>query len=423
MSNRRTAPAGGALLVAYAMLDWPLRDSVREHLYSFRRYSQRPCLYLNLAVRKPPRWLDRVAIDGVIFHTTFLSKRGTPSYWETLVERARPLARLGRARVALPQDEYLPTAPLCAFIDEFAVDHVFSVAPESEWGAIYPTVDRGRTTFSRVLTGYLDPRTVALLGKADSPARARPIDVGYRAKDLPAWLGGHARLKVEVGRAFVSAAAGSELRCDISSRGGDTLLGSSWLDFLSSCRYTLGVEGGASVLDHDGSVKRCCDTLLAREPEASYARLEAECFPGRDGEFGLVALSPRHLEACATRTCQLLVAGDYNGVLEPWRHYIPIRRDLSNMDEVVAAVRSGDRRAEIVETAWRDVVVGGEHSYPRFVETVEAAIPAGPPAPSHAALRAGATDVFSWAEVIARLRAGPPLRRLLDRRAPPPPSA
>ena len=368
----RRDPAAGAIVVVYASWEWPLRQAIAEHLHAIERYSRRPCLFLNLAVRRPPRWLRRVPVDLVVFHTTYLAKRGSPTHWPRLVERARPLKDLGAALVALPQDEYLPPAPLCEFVEEFGIEHVFSVAPESEWAAIYPTVDRSRTQISRVLTGYLDPETVAAVERrAAANGRERPLDVGYRAKDLPAWLGRHAKLKADVGRAVADAAPAHGLSVDISTRPEDTLIGDDWMRFLLSCRYTIGVEGGASILDHDGSIRRCCEAVLADRPDATFDELERECFPGRDGEFRLFALSPRHLEAVAARTCQVLVEGDYDGVLEAGRHYLPLRRDFSNLDEVLETIRRDDQRERIIDTAYREIVASGRWSYPRFVEHVE----------------------------------------------------
>jgi hypothetical protein len=405
----------GAVLVVYATLDWPLRAAVDEHLQAFGRYSDRPCLYLNLAVRRPPRWLKRVPIDLVVFHTTFLSKRGTPAYWAKLVERARPLADLDAVRVALPQDEYLPPAPLCDFVRDLDVAHVLSVAPESTWPVIYPTVDRAR--ISHALTGYLEPTTVARIERAASEADGRPLDIGYRAKDLPAWLGRHARLKADIGRVFAEAAPRFGLSCDISTRAEDSLGGDAWMQFLLSCRYTIGVEGGASILDHDGSIRRCCERVLAERPDASFEELERECFPGRDGEFGLVALSPRHLEAVAARTCQVLVEGEYDGVLQAGRHYIPLRRDFSNLDEVLETIRRDDERERIVETAYREIVASGDWSYPRFVEQVErtalGAAASERPAQSArvAAAWARVADRLARAEVVLRLKAARRLRQ------------
>ena len=410
-----------ATLVVHASLDGRLRESVADHLYALRRYSRRPTIYLNLAVQRPPRWLARVPLDLVVFHTTFLSKRGTPPYWDRLVERARPLKRLDAVRIAMPQDEYLPPARLCDFVEEFAIDHVFSVAPESEWPAIYPTVNRGRTTLHRALTGYLDPGTVQRIERTVNGAE-RTIDIGYRAKNLPAWLGRHARLKTEIADAFATAAPAHGLSCDISTRAEDTIVGRDWVGFLLSCRYTVGVEGGASLLDRDGGLRQCCERVLAERPGATFDELERECFPGRDGEFGLLALSPRHLEAVATRTCQVLIEGDYNGVLEPDRHYIPLRRDFSNLDDVLETIRRDEERERIVETAYRDIVASGAWSYPRFVERLEEVTVGGPPrtasprAARLAAAWARAPEVVSWGAVRLRARLGLLVARLRRRR-------
>ena len=180
--------------------------------------------------------------------------------------------------------------------------------------------------------------------------------------------------------------------------------------FLLSCRYTVGVEGGASVFDGDGSLRRCCERVLANRPGATFEELEAECFPGRDGEVELFALSPRHLEAAATRTCQVLIEGEYGGVLKPDRHYIPLRRDFSNLDDVLATMRRDEDRERIVETAYQDIVASGQWSYPRFVERLEEATLGGPPRGANArtarvaAAWARVSDAASWGVVHARGR-------------------
>jgi hypothetical protein len=161
--------------------------------------------------------------------------------------------------------------------------------------------------------------------------------------------------------------------------------------------------------------------VLAERPDATFEELEARCFPGRDGEFGLVALSPRHLEAVATRTCQVLIDGDYDGVLQPDRHYIPLRRDFSNLDDVLETIRRDEERERIVETAYREIVESGAWSYPRFVETLEETTLDGPPrGPALRAARVAAawarlTEAAAWgvvalrdelASLVARFRRG-----------------
>ena len=67
-------------------------------------------------------------------------------------------------------------------------------------------------------------------------------------------------------------------------------------------------------------------------------------------------ISPRHLEAAAFRVCQILFEGRYAGLLEPMVHYIPLRKDFSNLDEVLDRFRDADLRAQIAENAYRDLI-------------------------------------------------------------------
>jgi hypothetical protein len=78
-------------------------------------------------------------------------------------------------------------------------------------------------------------------------------------------------------------------------------------------------------------------------------------------------VSPRHFEAAAFRTAQILYEGRYSGILQPWHHYIPLRKDFANFDEAIAAFRNKALTAELIENAYRDLVASGAYSYARFI--------------------------------------------------------
>jgi hypothetical protein len=395
----------GNVLVVYALGQHPVRDTLRDHLYSFARNSPDRCFYLNLALREVPQGMTRLPFRAVVFHTSFLSYRWDPSAWRELFERAGPLSEVGEIRVVLPQDEFLRPELLCEFIERFRIGHVFSAAPESEWAKIYPGVDRERVGFSTVLTGYLDPDSVRRAERIASSVREREIDIGYRAWHAAPWLGRHGQLKHQLADAVRERAPRHGLEVDISTRPEDTLYGGDWYRFLGACRYTIGVEGGASILDRDGSLKAASERYLAEHPGAGFDEVEAACFPGRDGELSLFAISPRHLEACATRTCQLLVEGDYNGVLRPGEHYLPIRRDLGNLDEVLEAVARDSERRRLVDAAHRDVIASGRYTYASLVRDVEGVFPPQPhPGRSErpAWILSRARDRLGWMELWRR---------------------
>jgi hypothetical protein len=371
----------GKVLVAYCALEWPWRKTVEDHLYSFRRYGSADYVYVNLAVPGLSNAYLAQRFDSVIWHTTFLAwVRWVPlEQRRGVMRRARRIARHARYQVALPQDEFMSSDRVSELLSEFGVDHVFSVAPESEWPKIYAGLDRERVELSRVLTGYLDEATVARIEALVEAPEARRIDIGYRVGAPRLYLGRHTLLKTEIADIVRERAQARGLTVDISTRPDDVLLGDDWYRWLGSCRYTIGVEGGASLLDRDGSVRATVESRLKDRPDASFEELEAELFPGRDGELSLFAISPRHLEACATRTAQILIEGDYNGILEPDRHYLPLRRDFSNLDELLDVVATDRGRAEeLAEAARRDIVASGAWTYERLVRDVERELPEAP---------------------------------------------
>jgi hypothetical protein len=394
------------VLVVYALHQYPVRETVRDHLYSLARYSRHRCTYLNLGLRGLPSERALSKFQAVVFHNSFLSYRWSPEAFRDLLEVAEPLRGVGETRAAIVQDEFLRSQLLCEFITDFGIDHVFSAAQPSEWPKIYADVDRSRVGFSTVLTGYLEPRSVERMEAVAASIPVRETDICYRAWHAAPWLGRHGQLKTEVARRVREEAPHHGLRVDISTRDEDTLYGEDWYRLLASSRFTIGVEGGASVLDRDGWIKGATERYLADYPAATFEEVEAACFPRRDGELSLFAISPRHLEACATRTCQVLVEGEYNGVLRAGEHYIPLRPDLGNLDEVLDSLADEENRQRIVEAAHRDVVESGRYDYEQFVRQIESVLPSEAPAEAPARgmpALAAARDRMSWVELWLRI--------------------
>ena len=169
------------ILVVYSHIRWPPTATVRDSLYAFEKHSKARCWYLHLGVRRVPAWLRRVPFDAVVFHTTLLWDRVNPPLLERHLRKLNGLSGVGRRRVALPQDEFLQSHALVRLIDELDIDHVFSVSPESEWDQLYDGVDLSRVGFSRVLTGYLAPDTLARIEAIVSAGGERPIGLGGRS--------------------------------------------------------------------------------------------------------------------------------------------------------------------------------------------------------------------------------------------------
>ena len=81
-------------------------------------------------------------------------------------------------------------------------------------------------------------------------------------------------------------------------------------------------------------------------------------------------MSPRHLEAVATRTFQVLVEGDYGGVLEAGTHYQPVRRDLSDIEAGLDLSRDTQRAQAMVDRAHDEIVASGRYSWRTVVREI-----------------------------------------------------
>jgi hypothetical protein len=163
------------------------------------------------------------------------------------------------------------------------------------------------------------------------------------------------------------------------------------------------VESGTSLIDPDGSIRRRTEAYLAGRPEASFDEVENACFPGLDGRVRLYAISPRHLEACATRTCQILTEGEYNGILQAGVHYLPLKKDFSNIDVVLEQVARDDRRTAIVEKAYADIVISGQYTYRQFVRCVVETSLSGKPARYGHKRSTAAAALYRWMNVVESL--------------------
>lgn len=369
MYNLHTTPKN--ILVVFRTAQLPLRMTTQEHLYSFRKYSNRNVFYLNLALLKPPWYITKVKFDLIIFDTIFMTNHWDPNKFKRLIERSQILKNIDAIKVALPQDEFINTDLLCDFINEFDISYVFSVAPETEWPKIYHKVDFQKVRFFRVLTGYLDNHTLVKIRKLLKKAQERTIDIGYRAsgKPLP-WFGRHGYLKQQIAEVFENKVNENGLNVDISTENRDVFLGFSWYKFLLRCKYTIGVEGGTSILDRDGMIRKKTEGYLAVHPKADFEEIESTCFPDVDNNFHYVGISPRHLEACATKTCQVLTEGEYNGILKPALHYIELKRDFSNIEQVLEVIKQDNLRQGIIERAYQDIVDSEKYTYKSFVNFV-----------------------------------------------------
>lgn len=358
------------ILIFYFDSELRSRKTIYDHLLSFERYH--PChrfYYFNL-LWKFPKYLKKIQFDAIILHYSVLAVRWDQGLWQKKYrEQLSHIADFHCQKIALPQDENAHTKDLCDLFKKIGIKTVYTCAYPEEYQKLYPKEATGLKHYFTTYTGFIDEETLERIQQNKLHQCNRKIDIGYRARNVPFWLGKHGRIKKQLADVFLSKQP-NDLKLDVSTEEKDVFYGNDWLNFLLRCRTTLGCLGGASLLDLDGEIRKKVDEYVFLHPNASFEEVEKLFFPSKDGNLSLFALSPRHFECAMTKTCQVLVEGDYNGVLQPGIHYIELKKDFSNITKVLDQIRNHKLCSEMAERTYQDVVLSGKYTYKAFSQTV-----------------------------------------------------
>jgi hypothetical protein len=342
--------------------------NVLEHIRALRHLSRHRVDLFNPRGARYSRRLRLDDYDVVVVHYTIFVLFDT--YLPPWVREQ--LASFNRLKAQFIQDEYRDVDAVTARIGELGVNVLFSSIPPDVASLVYghrlPGVEVLPT-----LTGYVPAE---LEGHHPRPLRERPLDVVYRGRSVPYWLGRLGQEKVLIGREFLAQASSTDLRCDIAWTEAERIYGEDWYRFLSSGRTTLGTESGASIVDFDGSLQERTDEYLAVHPDATFDEVEREILAPFEGNAIIEAVSPRVFEAAALGTAMVNFTGRYSDVIEPWVHYVPLEKDFSNFGDVVAAIRDEALLDRVASRAHADLVASRRYSLQRFVQDFEREIEA-----------------------------------------------
>ncbi len=346
-----------------------------NHAFALVKYAPEHEYTLHSARQPVTVRLREQIFDAIILDTTFLCWRWARprSLWLDRIRDAYDfVAKSSAVKVALPQDEFDHAEVLDDWLADWKVDLIYSVCHEHQ-EEFYPRA-RMYARVLEALTGYIDDGDIELMQRFAVPFKDRQIDVGYRAKALPAYFGRIGQIKAELGDCFRSKMANRDLRLDISTQASDTLLGDAWLKFLGNCKFTLGCESGSSLLDARGEIRECVERRLQSNRAAGFEELEQACFPGRDMRKTYTAPGPRLFEAAIARSCQILTPGRYAGALKPGEHYILLEHDCANADDVYEQMQDDSANEARVEACYRALVEDPKFRYRNFVAVLLAEI-------------------------------------------------
>jgi hypothetical protein len=251
--------------------------------------------------------------------------------------------------------------------------------------------------------------------RRDTPDDKRSVDIGGRSFRYPVFVGDDERNRVY--DRFTELGPTVGLSVDIANNA--RLDRPAWAAFLNDCRGTIGTEAGTWYLERDDrtalairdflrarssaptiradgwlhaatrhlpyGVKAGLKAVLARSPvrhealdadSSVFAEIQARFFSAQPRcPAYSKCISSRHFEAAATGTCQILVAGRYNDILQAGEHYIALAPDLANAPDAIERFRDPAERRRVADAA--HALVHDAHTYRHRLAALHAAVAAG----------------------------------------------
>ena len=310
---------------------------------------------------------DLDLFDVVVIHYSIICFSHT--YLPPIYRRA--LQDFVGLKVIFIQDEYRFVNDAVSAMTELGVDVLFTCVPPAAVEPLYGPLRRRGVRIEHTLTGFVPD---SLVGQPFLPLQDRPLHAVYRGRPLPFSLGSLATEKIEIARLFGELGPQYGLKIDVDWREESRIYGPDWNRFLSSGVCALGTESGASICDMTGDIDRAVRLYMQENPDADFAEVTRAILVPYEGNVVINTISPRAFEAISLGTALVQFPGEYSGVLEAGRHYIPLAKDFSNMDEVAAAIQDIPRLEAMVVATYEDVIGSGRYSYTAFASQVDGVI-------------------------------------------------
>ena len=363
-------------LIIYSLRRLRTRKTLIEHLYSFKKYSSINLNYLNVK-NKIPFWINKKEYDFILLHYSFLGNERFLEDEEKWKMKTKEIKNFRAIKVAIPQDECQYSQRLFNLFKDANVDLICTLfTRDIEIREVYLKSVEYKPKIIKVFAGYID-NDFLIKVKEVPPLSKRKYDFSYRVRSLNENNGKHAYFKTLLPLKLKKILDDKGFRNDFEYADDDKnvlktnpKLGDSWFKFLLKTKYMLGSESGASLLDENGSILKKVTEYKKKNPNALFDEVENNCFKNMDYNVHYFMMGPKNLEAILCKTLQVLLEGDYNKMIKPFKHFIELKKDFSNIGEITNKLRDLNFCQKFVDEAKDDILKNPLLFYDNFVQKI-----------------------------------------------------
>ena len=266
-------------------------------------------------------------------------------------------------KIQVIQDEYRWVNRMMREMVHLGIDGILSLVDKDKLDRVYHLPELKDVLKVSSLAGYVSNEWVGL----DSPPTAsRSKHLIYRGNHLPYWLGHAAREKTTLTERYLENLDGRDLVIDLSSDPKDRIYGEDWLGFMQSGKAVVGLEVGRAFLISTSRPRKRSPAFCPRTPEPPMNRSMRDSFRRSRESVDYRMITPRSFESIAMKTVQVGYEGEYSGILRAREHYIPLKRDFSNANEVCGLLKDDEYLQKMADHAYREVIESGKFGEERL---------------------------------------------------------
>ena len=315
-----------------------------------------------------PKPLEFTAFDVVVLHYTFLIRRQNPRFY-TLLKELSWLSDSNALKIAIPQDEGTCSHILDELLFILGINIIFSTHYTDE-SPLYPLC-RHHALIRRCLPAYVEPSVDSGI---NNRIKDRKTDIFYRARSQPLYFGESLYLKGKIADVFEDEAGKRGLNLDISTRVEDRMNGPEWFEALRDSKMVLGTYAGYNTINPYGERKAQFEFIASKGDVTDNNHVLSFLDDSEWNSCALHTCASRHFEAIQAGACQLLIEGDYRGVLKPGVHYIPVKKDFSNVNEILDKTQDSNYLQKIADQAYQDIILSNNYSIDVFAQLIRETI-------------------------------------------------
>jgi hypothetical protein len=270
-------------------------------------------------------------------------------------------------KICFIQDDYYDINYINFILNYTNINIVFTCIKGSDIFKIYKSTN---IIYKNIFTGYTSYNNYF------KKINDKTINMFYRGKTLNYIYGELGQDKLNIGIKMKKICEQYNISNDIEWDDDKRIYTEKWLEYLSNAKVTLGTLTGSNVLNYDYNkrdeiIKWLGNIILPVDDNSEFSYNNAKIKFDIKEQLNVEQISPKIFEAISVGTVLLMYEGNYGYILKPDIHYISLKKDYSNIEDVIKKIKDDEYLQNMADRAYNDIILSNKYSYEKFIKYVD----------------------------------------------------